>query len=80
MSINVDSVNCTVASSASADSVQARVIKYPFVEINNTILNLNAVQTAYPYNEETVIVVGGDETYYKISYDTFKKLIKKSLM
>ena len=80
MSTNKNVASCNVASSTSEDSVQARVIKYPFVEINNTILNLNAVQTAYPYNEETVIVVGGDETYYKISYTSFKSLIKKSLM
>lgn len=80
MSTNENGVNCADSSSISKVPVQARVIKYPFVEINNTILNLNAVQTAYPYNEETVIVVGGDETYYKISYDAFKKLVRKSLM
>lgn len=58
--------------------VRARVIKYPFVEIENSILNLNYVQTAYPHNSRTVILVDGEETHYDISYTDFKKLIRKA--
>jgi hypothetical protein len=61
-----------------APAVKARVIKYPFVEINDSILNLNYVQTAYPHNSETVILIDGEETYYDISYTDFKKLIRKA--
>lgn len=58
--------------------VKARVIKYPFVEIEDSILNLNYVQTAYPYYSKTVILVDGEETHYDISYTDFKKLIRKA--
>lgn len=61
-----------------APVVKARVIKYPFVEIEDSILNLNYVQTAYPYNSKTVILVDGEETHYDISYTDFKKLIRKA--
>lgn len=61
-----------------APVVRARVVKYPFVEINDSILNLNYVQTAYPHNSETVILIDGEETYYDISYTDFKKLIRKA--
>lgn len=58
--------------------VKARVIKYPFVEISDSILNLNYVQTAYPHNSGTIILIDGGETYYDISYTDFKKLIRKA--
>ena len=61
-----------------APVVKARVIKYPFVEIEDSILNLNYVQTAYPYYSKTVILVDGEETHYDISYTDFKKLIRKA--
>lgn len=60
--------------------VKARVIKYPFVEIEDSILNLNYVQTAYPDNNGTCVIVGetNSETHYDISYTDFKKLIRKA--
>lgn len=60
--------------------VKARVIKYPFVEIEDSILNLNHVQTAYPDNNGTCILIGetNAETHYDISYSDFKKLIRKA--
>lgn len=60
--------------------VRARVIKYPFVEIEGSILNLNYVQTAYPDNNGTCVIVGetNSGTYYDISYTDFKKLIRKA--
>lgn len=60
--------------------VKARVIKYPFVEIEDSILNLNYVQAAYPCNNGTCVIVGeiNSETHYDISYTDFKKLIRKA--
>ena len=63
-----------------APVVKARVIKYPFVEIEDSILNLNYVQTAYPDNKGTCILIGetNSEAHYDISYTDFKKLIRKA--
>lgn len=63
-----------------APVVKARVIKYPFVEIEGSILNLNYVQTAYPDNNGTCVFIGetNSETHYDISYTDFKKLIRKA--
>lgn len=63
-----------------APVVKARVIKYPFVEIEDSILNLNYVQTAYPDNNGTCVFIGetNAETHYDISYSDFKKLIRKA--
>lgn len=60
--------------------VRARVIKYPFVEINDSILNLNYVQTAYPDHNGTCVLIGetNSEAHYDISYADFKKLIRKA--
>lgn len=60
--------------------VRARVIKYPFVEIEDSILNLNYVQTAYPDHNGTCVLIGetNSEAHYDISYADFKKLIRKA--
>lgn len=55
------------------------VINSPFVEINGSILNLFHVDTAYPYQNGTIVYLNGstEPCHYKIPYSDFKKLIER---